>query len=64
MVISEISIIVPTYNSGNILKKCILSIIKNTKNIKYELIVVDDSSNDGSTDFYLKIINTKFVFID
>ena len=58
MVISEISIIVPTYNSGNILKKCILSIIKNTKNIKYELIVVDDSSNDGSTDFLFK--NNKY----
>ena len=58
MGISSISIIVPTYNSGNILNKCILNIIKNTKNLKYELIIVDDASNDGSTDFLLK--NNKF----
>lgn len=54
MEISEISIIVPTYNSGNILKKCIFNIVKNTNNIKYELIIVDDASNDGSTDFLFK----------
>mgnify|MGYP001196485078 FL=1 len=58
MGISSISIIVPTYNSGNILNKNILNIIKNTKNLKYELIIVDDASNDGSTDFLLK--NNKF----
>jgi len=51
MEISKISIIIPTYNSGSILKYCVDSIIKNTKKIKYEIIIVDDCSNDGSTNF-------------
>lgn len=51
MEISKISIIIPTYNSGPILKNCVDSIIKNTKRIKHEIIIVDDCSNDGSINF-------------
>lgn len=46
-----VSIITPTYNSGNYLEECILS-IKNQSYSKYEHIIVDG----GSTDDTLEII--------
>lgn len=48
----KISVIIPVYNAGKYIKKCILSVINQTlKDI--EIIVV----NDGSIDNSLKIIN-------
>lgn len=45
----EISVIVPIYNTGNKLNKCIKSILKQTyKN--FELILVNDGSTDNSLD--------------
>lgn len=51
MEISKISIIISTYNSGIILKKCVKNILKNVNKLTYEIIVIDDCSNDYSTDF-------------
>tara|TARA_B100001057_G_scaffold497781_1_gene602886 strand:+ start:2412 stop:3422 length:1011 start_codon:yes stop_codon:yes gene_type:complete len=53
MKITGVSIIIPTYNSGKILRQCIFSIIKHTDNIKHEIIIIDDASEDNST-FFLK----------
>lgn len=43
----EVSVIVPFYNAENTLKDCINSILKQRK-IKYEVILIDDGSTDGS----------------
>lgn len=43
----DVSIIIPSYNTRKLLDNCISSIIKETK-IKYEIIVVDNGSTDGS----------------
>nr|WP_307775524.1 glycosyltransferase [uncultured Cetobacterium sp.] len=43
----ELSIIVPIYNVENYLKECLESIYK-IKNIKYEVILVNDGSTDNS----------------
>jgi glycosyltransferase involved in cell wall biosynthesis len=44
-----LSVIIPNYNSGSALEKCLRSIIeKNTADI--QIIVVDDGSTDGSAD--------------
>jgi len=50
----DLSIIILTWNTSKITKKCVDSLLKNIKNIRYEIIVVDN----GSTD------NTKALFAD
>lgn len=44
----DISVIIPCYNHGKYLEECVGSIISNTTNKKYEIIIVDDCSTDGS----------------
>lgn len=53
------SVIIPTYNRKHLLKRSIESVIKQSFN-DFELIVVDDGSSDGTSDFvrenYPKVI--------
>lgn len=45
----EISVIIPTYNRREQLRKCLISLFAQTfPNDKYEVIIVDDGSNDGT----------------
>jgi len=44
----DLSIIIITLNNKKILEECIGSIKRNTKSISYEIIVVDNGSNDGT----------------
>lgn len=44
----ELTIGILSYNTKDLLFKCINSIIKNTKNINYEIIIVDNASHDRS----------------
>jgi len=44
----DLSIIIITLNNRNILEECIESIKQNTTSISYEIIVVDNNSNDGT----------------
>src|SRR3989344_5358980 len=45
----DLSIIIVSYNGKDFLRNCVLSIQKNASNkIKYEIIVVDNASSDGS----------------
>lgn len=50
----DLSIIVPVYNAGKYLSKCIDSLIKQKTEYKYEVICVDDGSSDNS----LEILNS------
>ncbi len=61
----DISVIIPTYNRSEKLKKCIDSIlVQDFSKKKYEIIVVDDCSNDNSInilkDFELQNQNLKY----
>lgn len=44
----EVSIVIVNYNTFSLTKNCIDSIIKNSKNFDYEIIVIDNSSTDRS----------------
>lgn len=56
-----VSIIVLNWNGKDYTKQCIESIAKHTARKKYELIVVDNGSNDGSIEILEKMKNKKLV---
>lgn len=46
----DLSVISISYNTKKIMEECLESILKNTKNLSYEIIVVDNGSTDGSVE--------------
>jgi len=50
----ELSIIIVSYNTKELLRNCINSIIRNTHNVDYEIMVVDNASSDGSVEMLRK----------
>jgi GT2 family glycosyltransferase len=50
----DLSIIIVNYNTREFLKRCIVSIAENVKEITYETIVVDNNSSDGSAEMIKK----------
>lgn len=57
----SLSIIIPAYNSKRIIKDCLNKIIKETKKIKSEIIVVDDKSTDETVKIVKKIKGVKLI---
>src|SRR5271157_5335582 len=46
----DLTIIIPSYNTRDLLRNCIQSIYQHTKGITFEIICLDDNSADGSAD--------------
>lgn len=57
---TELSIIILSYNTRDLLKNCLDSIYKNTKGVSFEIIVSDNASTDGSVEmikkFFKKVV--------
>lgn len=53
---SKISIIIPVYNTGKHIKKCLDSIITQTAIIDREIIIINDGSTDNSEDLIKQYI--------
>jgi GT2 family glycosyltransferase len=52
----DVSIIIVSYNTRQLLHNCLVSIYQKTKEIEFEVIVCDNGSQDGS----LEMVKTKF----
>jgi len=46
----DVSVIVPVYNVRKYVEKCLTSLMKQDCGCSYEIIVIDDGSNDGSSE--------------
>lgn len=55
----EVSIVILLYNNMEMTKLCIDSVLKYTKNIKYELITVNNGSNQETTKWIESLSHTK-----
>lgn len=61
----DLSIIIVNWNSANYVRKCLKSIYAQTKNIDFEVIVVDNASYDGCDEILNREFpDTKFVQSD
>jgi GT2 family glycosyltransferase len=54
----KLSIIIPSYNTREILCDCLKSIVKFTKGLDYEIIVIDNASSDGSLEALTRLAKT------
>ncbi|MHC4396281.1 MAG: glycosyltransferase family 2 protein [Planctomycetota bacterium] len=50
----DVSIVIVSWNTNDILRKCLLSVCEQTRDIMLEVIVVDNASTDGSTEMVKK----------
>lgn len=57
----NVSIVLVNYNTLRITKECIDSIVNNTIDISYEIILVDNASSDGSIEYFSKDERIKFI---
>jgi GT2 family glycosyltransferase len=60
----DLSVIIVSYNTKEFLKGCIESIYKTTKNIKFEIIVSDNASSDGTVEILKKLQTENFKLIE
>lgn len=49
---NDVSVIIVNYNTCQITRNCIDSVVEKTKGIDYEIILVDNASTDGSKEFF------------
>ena len=57
---TDLSIIIVTWNSANEIVNCLTSIIENTKDLNYEIVIVDNNSSDGTLNAIRESAEEKF----
>lgn len=61
---TKISIIIPVYNTGKHIEKCLNSIKNQTKNINLEIIIINDGSTDNSENIVKQYIEKHKEFLN
>jgi hypothetical protein len=46
----DVSVVIVNWNTRDVLRDCLASVYTNTKNIRFEVIVIDNASSDGSAE--------------
>jgi GT2 family glycosyltransferase len=46
----DLSVVIASYNTKDITRRCLTSVLNQTEGLKYEIIVVDNASSDGSVE--------------
>ncbi|WP_294659960.1 glycosyltransferase family 2 protein [uncultured Fusobacterium sp.] len=59
----DVSIIIVNYNTLNLTKNAIDSVLEKTEGISYEIILVDNDSVDGSVEFFEKNYKDKIILV-
>lgn len=57
-----VSVIIVNYNTLELTKNCIRSIIQHTQEIPYEIILVDNASTDGSKEYFEKRNGIHYIY--
>lgn len=60
----DVSVIIVNYNTMEITLNCINSIFEHTKDISFEVILVDNASTDGSKEYFEKDTRVVYVYND
>lgn len=58
----DASVIIVNYNTCKMTCECIDSIVEKTKDVEYEIILVDNASTDGSKEFFEKDSRIKYIY--
>lgn len=58
----QVSIIIINYNSCKMTQECIESVINHTKNILYEIILIDNNSKDGSKEHFESDQRIRYIY--
>ena len=59
----DVSVIMVNYNTLELTKNTINSVMEKTKDLNYEIILIDNASTDGSVEFFEKEYKDKIIFI-
>ena len=58
----DVSVIIVNYNTCQITKNCIDSVVEKTKDVEYEIILVDNASTDGSKEIFEKDNRITYIY--
>lgn len=58
----DVSVIIVNYNTKEMTRNCIESIFKHTKNVSFEIILVDNASTDGSKEYFKQDKRIKYIY--
>ena len=58
----DVSVIMVNYNTLKMTKDCIDSVIEKTKDVEYEIILVDNASTDGSKEFFKNYRDITYIY--